>query len=667
MGACVEVAPGLGACLPPCLAAVPATCPPDAGGCIPRAGAAWHEGICVGQPAPCSPKAQSGCGASETCTPVGGGAIVGAASACRVAGSLPVGAACTPLGGGCAPGLLCLGGACVTPCDPKGGDACGGAACRDVSAEVGLPAGGLGVCDSVCGDGACDGGETCAACPDDCPCAAVCGDGACTGDESCTDCAGDCGACPACGDGACNGDEGCAACPVDCGACACGDGACTTGETCATCPADCAGFCACGDGVCDPDESCQSCPGDCGACACGNGSCDVGEDCALCPGDCSCACGDGTCEAGEDCGGCPADCGACDCGDGACNGGESCADCPDDCGFCLCGDGACQASETCGICPADCGGCVCGDGTCAQGESCSECPADCGECVCGDGVCSLGETCVGCPADCHLFGLTGCTGPCDPMSAAPCPANHACAATSLGNVFVPALGMGNSACGAGCTIHAECGAGLCLRVQGLAKPGLCRAGCALGVAEACPAGSTCAPHPELPDQGVCVPATPCDPAKAACIPGKPSACLRLTHAPETGLCVEGCYQTGPPCQGGATCVPRVEDQWHIGTCIGQATACDPVAQLGCLAGQTCQLIGGLSFSGFAAACTTHVGETLDGGKCIQTLPTCAPGLACVDKACRRYCDLAAPSCPSGTCTDVSAKYYRPAGEVGACL
>jgi hypothetical protein len=47
-----------------------------------------------------------------------------------------------------------------------------------------------------------------------------CGDGSCNGSESCTSCPGDCGACPPrCGDGACNGGDTCASCPGDCGVC----------------------------------------------------------------------------------------------------------------------------------------------------------------------------------------------------------------------------------------------------------------------------------------------------------------------------------------------------------------------------------------------------------------------------------------------------------------
>ncbi len=74
------------------------------------------------------------------------------------------------------------------------------------------------------------------------------------------------GAAPACGDGACNGGETCSTCPGDCGDCppGCGDGACNGGETCSTCPDDC-GACppVCGNGVCEAGESCGNCAGDC--------------------------------------------------------------------------------------------------------------------------------------------------------------------------------------------------------------------------------------------------------------------------------------------------------------------------------------------------------------------------------------------------------------------
>jgi len=125
----------------------------------------------------------------------------------------------------------------------------------------------------VCGNGVCEGNETCENCESDCgACPAVCGDGICEGDENCSNCEIDCGACPAvCGDGICEGDENCSNCEIDCGACpaVCGDGKCEGDETCGNCEIDC-GTCppkiVCGDGKCEGDETCETCSEDCGTC-----------------------------------------------------------------------------------------------------------------------------------------------------------------------------------------------------------------------------------------------------------------------------------------------------------------------------------------------------------------------------------------------------------------
>lgn len=142
-------------------------------------------------------------------------------------------------------------------------------------------AGGGGPIGPACGDGACDGGETCGSCPDDC--GTCCGDGICGGGETCQSCEVDCG--PCCGNNACDAGETCQSCEADCGPC-CGNGVCGDGgETCASCEADC-GPC-CGNGVCDGavSEHCFSCAQDCGPC-CGNGACDWGENCDSCVADC---------------------------------------------------------------------------------------------------------------------------------------------------------------------------------------------------------------------------------------------------------------------------------------------------------------------------------------------------------------------------------------------
>jgi hypothetical protein len=81
----------------------------------------------------------------------------------------------------------------------------------------------------------------------------------------------------ACGDGVCNGKESCSTCPHDCGACStgptCGDGVCSGNETCTTCSIDCTTGCStgstptCGDHTCNGTETCSSCSSDCGQCA----------------------------------------------------------------------------------------------------------------------------------------------------------------------------------------------------------------------------------------------------------------------------------------------------------------------------------------------------------------------------------------------------------------
>lgn len=215
----------------------------------------------------------------------------------------------------------------------------------------------------------------------------VCGDGFCEGDETCGTCQTDCGECPpGCGNNDCDymGGESCLNCPDDCGKCGesqCGDGLCMSPETCSDCQADC-GMCqVCGDGFCSGSETCENCEGDCGGCApaCGDSNCQSGD--------------------GETCSNCPNDCGPCPyCGDGACNNNETCADCVSDCGSCpLCegytgGDGCCAPGNTCGW--TDNGVCDC------QGKCDWEAPSDCNF-NCGDGFCNFPhEDCNNCLTDC---------------------------------------------------------------------------------------------------------------------------------------------------------------------------------------------------------------------------------------------------------------------------
>jgi Mg-chelatase subunit ChlD len=61
-----------------------------------------------------------------------------------------------------------------------------------------------------------------------------------------------------CGDGSCNGEETCSSCQQDCGQCPpqCGDGVCDSGESCHSCSADC-GTCGGGGGGCTPNWQCS--------------------------------------------------------------------------------------------------------------------------------------------------------------------------------------------------------------------------------------------------------------------------------------------------------------------------------------------------------------------------------------------------------------------------
>lgn len=62
-----------------------------------------------------------------------------------------------------------------------------------------------------------------------------------------------------CGDGACDAGEGCQNCPQDCGACgSCGDGTCGFAEDCQSCSADCG---SCASSQCSPGSKCCTAAG----------------------------------------------------------------------------------------------------------------------------------------------------------------------------------------------------------------------------------------------------------------------------------------------------------------------------------------------------------------------------------------------------------------------
>jgi hypothetical protein len=100
-------------------------------------------------------------------------------------------------GGGSAQGSASPGGAPAAgsggnPAGAPASELCGDSADNDGDGQVDEG------CPPVCGDGKCNGIETCAICKQDCgECPPSCGDGKCNGSETCKICPGDCGACPA--------------------------------------------------------------------------------------------------------------------------------------------------------------------------------------------------------------------------------------------------------------------------------------------------------------------------------------------------------------------------------------------------------------------------------------------------------------------------------------
>jgi hypothetical protein len=216
-----------------------------------------------------------------------------------------------------------------------------------------------------CGDGLCSvtSGESWVNCYGDCrevlPTGSVCVvDEDCAGQQC-----GPTGRCTLCGNGACEAGESCratstASCQADCGAC-------PVGNACEV-DADCEGFC-------DALFYCQDTLPNGSVClkdaACTSGNCSLGF-CTAQP-----FCGDLTCNNGETCSSCGIDCGICPfCGDFSCNNGETCATCAFDCGDCCAGNGAICAVN--GDCCSDrcelftCRACLGSGSTCNENSDC---------------------------------------------------------------------------------------------------------------------------------------------------------------------------------------------------------------------------------------------------------------------------------------------------------
>jgi hypothetical protein len=104
-------------------------------------------------------------------------------------------------------------------------------------------------------------------------------------------------------------------------------------------------------------------------------------------------------------------------------------------------------------------------------------------------------------------------------------------------------------------------------------------------------------------------------------------------------------------------------------------ACNLATQTGCPAGQDCFSLRGPSIDDGtivrSALCGIKPASGSPGTDCTNESNTnwiCGPGLLCVNNRCEEYCDLAAPSCPSGqSCTRFSPTLQVGDIEYGACL
>jgi agmatine/peptidylarginine deiminase len=324
----------------------------------------------------------------------------------------------------------CQGGEFDGPClgEPAGADGCWGPAWACLCDDCDDPGCAF---PETCGNGLCDGGESCLSCAADCPCgggqrcdlakkfcvSGICGDGHCEGGETCSSCAADCGCqggnkcsmgvCTSspCGgityDGCCDGSlsvycDNNLLVATDCGSAGCGwngsqgyyDCEYSGSDPSMSLPRDCRGNydypIGCGERECGDNGGGYSC-----------GQCPVGDECSpegQCIAGCRPFCGDRVC--GDD--GCGGVCGLCgelaECVDGACVpvcvpdcGQRKCGD--DGCGgFCgTCEEGAsCQAGvcEPDAVCVPDCEDRWCGEDGC--GGSCGSCDTGL---VCAEGQC----------------------------------------------------------------------------------------------------------------------------------------------------------------------------------------------------------------------------------------------------------------------------------------
>ena len=185
-----------------------------------------------------------------------------------------------------------------------------------------------------------------------------------------------------------------------------------------------------------------------------------------------------------------------------------------------------------------------------------------------------------------------------------------------------------------CATDAECANGICIKGKDKAY-GKCLTRCTNN--------ASCGDTPctqirnlGIPEGGYCLrPLTECGESDNLC------------DEPEgTGLCAEGtdpvdCKPATPP-----TTTP---------------TSCNPFTQADCPATASCRL-SSVSGSTYTTACSTF-GTTAMGGAC-ESGATCARGLECVAKKCRRYCNATTPCGTGSTCYNINVNNVDL--SIGSC-
>jgi hypothetical protein len=137
--------------------------------------------------------------------------------------------------------------------------------------------------------------------------------------------------------------------------------------------------------------------------------------------------------------------------------------------------------------------------------------------------------------------------------------------------------------------------------------------------------------------------------------------------PTTGACLPGCFvaDTGACQNKPAQCQKRTGAEWTHGTCIGQASVCDPLSQGDCGAQQTCVVVAGSAIIGTAYVCVGAAGNGASGEACADS-NACTAGLWCYEGECAALCVPGGQPCQSGVCQDIGSMLYLDTGTLGVC-